>query len=95
MKIRVQPLGLLREVIKNREIKLEKEEKCTIRDVLIELHKICGDDIKKKIYDPATDKLSDSVKVLLNGRMITYLNGLETPVRGGDTVSFLPPMAGG
>ena len=93
MKIHIQPFGVLSEVIKNREIELEEE--CTIRDVLIELHRIYGDDIRKKIYDPATDRVVNSVKVLLNGRMIIYLDGLETSVHNGDTVFFMSPMAGG
>ena len=37
-----------------------------------------------------------SKKVLIvNGREITYLDGLETRLRDGDVVAFIPPVAGG
>lgn len=36
-----------------------------------------------------------NVKVLVNGREITYLNGLRTRLRDGDSVAFVPPVAGG
>jgi len=94
MKINIKPLGRLREIIKSEEIVLERVERCSVSDVLTQLYRIHGNHFKE-IYDPATKRLLGNVQVLLNGRMIMYLNGLETPVDNGDTVSLLLPMAGG
>jgi sulfur-carrier protein len=33
--------------------------------------------------------------VFLNGRNINAYDGMDTPVRDGDTISIMPPMSGG
>lgn len=35
------------------------------------------------------------VSVMKNGREVTYLEGLETPLEDGDVLSVFPPVAGG
>jgi molybdopterin synthase sulfur carrier subunit len=39
--------------------------------------------------------LAEHVHVLLNGRDVHYLNGLDTPVRPQDGVDIFPPVGGG
>ena len=40
-------------------------------------------------------KPKELVKILVNGKDIRDLNGLETELEDGDVVSFFPPVAGG
>lgn len=40
-------------------------------------------------------RIKDMVKILVNGRDVRELRGLETVVRDGDCVSIFPPVAGG
>jgi molybdopterin converting factor small subunit len=35
------------------------------------------------------------VKVLLNGRSVEYLSGMETPVADDDVIALFPPVGGG
>lgn len=37
----------------------------------------------------------DYISILKNGRDITHIDGLETALDDGDTVSIFPPVAGG
>lgn len=53
-------------------------------------------------YPPLHGKLWDTegawsgfVTVLLNGRSVEYLQGLQTPVADDDTLSLFPPVGGG
>ena len=39
--------------------------------------------------------LTGYITVLLNGRSIEYLRGLDTPVADDDTLSLFPPVGGG
>jgi len=39
--------------------------------------------------------LSGYVKVFLHGRAVQFLDGLDTPVTDGDTLSLFPPVGGG
>lgn len=39
--------------------------------------------------------LQEFITVLKNGREITYIDGLDTELEDGDTLSIFPPVAGG
>jgi sulfur-carrier protein len=47
-----------------------------------------------KLWD-AEGALSRTIQVLVNGRSIQFLKGLETPVCPEDSVSLFPPVGGG
>jgi sulfur-carrier protein len=42
-----------------------------------------------------TGGLVASVNLYLNGQDVRYLGGLDAPVRNGDTITILMPIAGG
>lgn len=94
MKVRIRPLGLLTNLIKNLEIEVGRE-RCSVRDVLIELQKNVGKKFKEKVYDPPSDKLAEGVTILLNGRNIEYLDDSKTTVKDGDILYLMSPSAGG
>lgn len=39
--------------------------------------------------------LQEFITILKNGREITYIDGLDTELEDGDTLSVFPPVAGG
>lgn len=47
-----------------------------------------------KLWD-AEGALNRSIQVLVNGRSIQFLNGLQTQVGADDSVSLFPPVGGG
>jgi molybdopterin synthase sulfur carrier subunit len=49
----------------------------------------------RNLIHPRGEELSDLMYVLVNGKNILRLDGLETVVRDGDIVSVLPVTAGG
>ncbi|MGQ9491234.1 MAG: ubiquitin-like small modifier protein 1 [Anaerolineae bacterium] len=51
-------------------------------------------DLATKLWDE-TGRLTGFVTVLLNGRSIEYLRGLQTPVGEADVISLFPPVGGG
>ena len=49
-------------------------------------------------YGTAFQNKADSIqglRILINGREYTLLGGMDTVLNDGDTVVFLPPIAGG
>ena len=50
--------------------------------------------LASKIFD-GIGRLSGSITVLLNGRSLEYLDGLETLVSDSDKLSLFPPVGGG
>jgi molybdopterin synthase sulfur carrier subunit len=39
--------------------------------------------------------LKSGIKIIINGRDIDYLNGLDTQIKDGDVIVIIPPVAGG
>ena len=54
-----------------------------------------GEEFKKTLIDPTRSELRGSYKVLVNGRDISFVQGLSSPLKDGDTVAFVPPVGGG
>ncbi|MEM2846821.1 MAG: MoaD/ThiS family protein [Nitrososphaerota archaeon] len=92
MKIIVKTFATLREIFGGTGmLYLELPEGSTIEDLLKKLEEQYGSrlDISRLVGE------NPNVKVLVNGREIMYLDGLRTKLRDGDSVAFIPPVAGG
>ncbi len=61
------------------------------------LDDLCEDipGLEDEIYSSEEKEIRDGFLVLLNGRNIKHLEGLETAVEDGDKVVMFPPVAGG
>lgn len=66
-----------------------------IASLLDELVRRFGDKLAKELYSPGTRKLRDTVNILVNGRGVSLLEGLDTKLKGGDVVAIFPPVSGG
>lgn len=51
--------------------------------------------LRDEILDPATGETLPFVNIMLKGRLIRDLQGLQTPVAPDDTLAIFPPAAGG
>lgn len=92
MRITVKTFATLREIFGGTGmLYLELPEGSTIEDLLKKLEEQYGSrlDISRLVGE------NPNVKVLVNGREIMYLDGLRTKLRDGDSVAFIPPVAGG
>ena len=52
-----------------------------------------GAAFEKRVFDGG--KLSDTMIILVNGRNILHLNGVQTPLKPDDVVAVFPMVAGG
>ncbi|HIE15218.1 TPA: MoaD family protein [Candidatus Bathyarchaeota archaeon] len=94
LKVQVKAFARIKDVLGS-EVELEIHEDMTVGDLLNELIKKYGDAFKRQIFNPETGKLQSYVRILLNGRDIDFLNGLETRLNNGDVLALFPPIAGG
>lgn len=91
--MRVRTYATLRDLMGTSALELPLPEQTNIRnalDRLVERYPVLAD----KLWD-AEGHWSGFVTVLLNGRSIEYLQGLETPVTDHDVLSLFPPVGGG
>lgn len=71
------------------------ERAADVASLLEELTRRFGDKLGRLLYEPGTKKLRDTVNILVNGRGINLLSGLQTELRDGDVVAIFPPVSGG
>ncbi len=66
----------------------------TVRDLLNQLCEEQGPDFCKTVFDE-NKNLRRYIKVLVNGRGLHVLHGLDTLLVDGDVIALFPPVAGG
>ncbi len=97
MKIKIQVLGLpaLSQALGNREIELDMPGgTVTVQSIIDHLVQKFGQPIRKALYDQQ-GTLDSTVQIALNGKKFIPHNRLDTPLTGGDTLTFMLLMAGG
>ena len=68
-------------------------EGSTLRDVLSALN-AAHNGFNERLFDDAGE-LNKFVNIFVSDDDVRYMNGLDTPVKDGDTVSIIPAVAGG
>ena len=65
----------------------------TVNDLLAVLSAEKGPAFENRVFPDG--KLSDTMIILVNGRNILHLNGVQTPLNPDDVVAVFPMVAGG
>lgn len=84
--------GNISTITKQNQMDMEFEG-YTAEDFLKRLIEEFGEDMKKILFPNGS--LSDLIFILINGRNIEGLEGLDSEIKDGDIVSVLPMTAGG
>ncbi len=87
MKVKVKFFKLFREVTGKTEDEVQSPSVITIEELLTQLSKKFGIDFAENLYD-RKGKVKEYVQILINGKDIKVLQGLETKLGEGDTVSI-------
>jgi len=93
MKVKVRAFAALHDLIGG-SVVLELPEGSTVRSLLEELARRFGRAFREAVLDEGGG-LAKFVKVLVNGRDIDFLSGLDTALEDGDEVFLFPPVGGG
>ena len=89
----IEVYAMLRDVVGGKSIHIDGAPSMTVAQVLEEIfviHPVLHD----KVLDKAGN-LQSSVHLLINGRDVRYLDGLETVVTPQDRIHMFPPVGGG
>jgi len=94
MKIRVKFFTTLREITGKKEDEIQPSSIITVKELLTQLSKKYGKQFMDYLYDERGN-VRTYIQILINGRGINALQGLETKLKEGDTVAIFPPVGGG
>lgn len=87
----VQFLSLLRRVTK---VGATEVRAATVREALVELTGRYGPALTAELFD-ARGEVRPYYSLLVNGRNVEFLGGLETRLSETDVLTIIPPAAGG
>ncbi|NPV30053.1 MAG: MoaD/ThiS family protein [Firmicutes bacterium] len=95
--MKVKFFALLREITGLKET--DAFQGATVRELLESLCAKYGRRLEEWVFAPREAQgprsLSGNVIILVNGRAIEHLAGLETPLKKTDEVAIFPKLAGG
>jgi len=92
--VKIRLLGVFRGFSGKSQLAL-KLEQATVRNVIQTLAESLTTEAKRLLIDPELNDPRPNALILLNGREINVLNGLETEVDEGDEVTLIPISHGG
>ena len=67
----------------------------SVRDLGNRIGELFGNKILNEFFSPDRTEIGERIIVLVNGRRIEFLDGLDTKLKESDVVQVFPVVAGG
>jgi len=95
MQVKAVFLGDLRPRDGEGKVYLELPEGSTLSNLIDRLGERYGEGLKEKIIHPTGTSTFPLMRILVEGRDYQFVGGFDAQLNEGDTVVFMPPIAGG
>ena len=95
IKIKVYTIMELKKICGQREFELSIPQGSRVKDLLSLMVNKWGDSLSTHLYKPGSDSVLPHIRLMVNGRAIEFLRGMETVLQDGDEFQMLPLVAGG
>ena len=95
IKIKIHTILGLKEILGQRVVELPLPQGSTIKALLAVMAHKWGRKFSSYVSDPGHVHLLPHIRILVNGRDIGFINGMETELQDGDEVLMLPLAGGG
>ena len=95
LKVRVQYLGYIKNMLKKREDEFELTKGIFLSDLLNKLAGIYGEPFRREVYEPGLKDVKTGFVVTVNGVLMGQLRGVDTRLNNGDSVILMSLMSGG
>ena len=93
--VEVKFLGVFRQFSGRNRVLVKLEEPPTVRKMIQKLTEAFSSEFKRALVDPELEDPRPNALILVNGREINVLQGLETEVKDGDELVLVPVSHGG
>jgi molybdopterin converting factor small subunit len=95
MKVKVQYLGFIKNLIKQSQDEFELEEGASLAELLNKISSLYGKAFQKEVYEPGLKDLKMGFVITVNGVLMGQLQGVDTQLNSGDNVILMSLMSGG
>lgn len=95
IRVKIYTIMELKKVCGQREFELSIPQGSTVKDLLLLMVSRWGNPLSDRLYKPGTDSVLPHIRLMVNGRSIEFLKGMETALQDGDEFQMLPLVAGG
>jgi molybdopterin synthase sulfur carrier subunit len=93
--IKVRIFATFRDILGIKETDLQFPSDITVRSLVRTLsNKYSQGKLERQVFDES-GKVRKSVKIMVNGSDVDFLEGPTTLLKDGDIVAMFPPVAGG
>ena len=93
--VKVRFLGILRQFSGKNQVLVKLEKSPTVRKTIEKLTEGFSSEFRRTLVDPELEDPRPNALVLVNGKEISVLDGLETEVKDGDEIVLVPVSHGG
>jgi MoaD family protein len=95
MQVKVHYIGIIKSYTNTSQDEFELSKGSLLSELLDKISQDFGKQFIQEVYDPLKKEMKASFVVMVNGVLIDQLNGLNTPLKEGDTVILMSLVTGG
>lgn len=95
MKVKVEYLGFVKNLLNKRLEEFELDDGAALQELLSRLSSLYGKPFKKEVFEPGQKDVKTGFVVTVNGVLMGQLDGVETQLKNGDHVILMSLMTGG
>ena len=92
--VQVKFFGIYQRIAGKKSVQIKLKIHSTIRNALIELEKI-SQEFKQVLIDSQLDETRPKALILVDGKEISVLQGLETKINQSEEITLIPMVHGG
>ena len=93
--VEVRFLGIFQRLSGKKRLKLKLEEPATVRKLVMNLTETFSSEFKQVLVDSQLGDPRPNALILVGGKEISVLQGLETEVRDSEEIVLVPVVHGG
>lgn len=93
--VKVHSILDIKKILGKGEVEVSVPQGSTLIHLLDVLVHSWGKKLRARLFEPDGERLLSTIRLMVNGRDIAFLNGVDTVLQEGDEVLILQPVAGG